>query len=1504
MAEKKDKTKKKRTLLQKIVNIFLYFCLGVFILIVIALGITQTSMFRKYAKNTAVEQVNSALNGKLSIGRLDGSIFTSIILHDVTLTQSQDTMLHASKIEVRTSPLQLLAKKIFVRKLEIENADIHLIKDSTGRLNLSKLIPPSKPDTTSSSFPFKIEVPNFKLTNVNFYLQDYNKLNSKEKYDSLNLHDFRLKNLNLSLSASADINDNNYKIDFDGLSAEPNLKHFTLNDLTGEISVNKKEIAVNNFNLQTAQSDIKIDLQANNFNMFDSTSRLSDANLNVDLNADKLDFDNLSSFVPSMNMLKGKATAKLNVEGTFNKLNIKNLEVILDNSHIGAKGNITDLDKPKSIYISANFYDSYIDQNDVNTLLPSLNIPTYKQYGVLRFDTLTYKGKPQDFRTNLYVKTDAGGFGANGKLNFQNSTMQYNLNFVTNSLNIAPIASIQSNLNSRGKVTGKGTSPKNLNARFNFIADGSTLDGNKLDTLRLTADAKSKKITYTLNVNSDTANADLAGNFNFTNENNPAYEIKGSVKSLDLASFTKGEGVKTDLNFNIDASGENFDLNKMNLFASLKIINSEVNGVHIDSTRAIADIRKNDGGERIINLISDLADITLSGNFSIAQSINLVTSEAGLISKVVDEKMHELIPNDSSGAAKTASLRMNGKNKKAVPLFAEADSSTTLKYTVEFKDFSLLTVFLGNNQLELDGDINGEITNSRDSLYITYNANLDYVKYWGANDVFFLSKLNLNLLLSNSFQANSLEDITTKVKLRTDRIFTGSDIHKVALDLILQNKKADINFSGNLADYAAAQLTGQINLEGSELNLALDTLAFRYNNFRMRNREKISIDYSLDRVRIKDFVLERNNSIISIDGELLKSGNQNLNIMLKNIRGRDISRNFFEFRPENSPEASINLKANIKGNFGAPVIDLALDVDSVSFKNKNFGNLKTQLNYKNENLAIDLKFIDSLITASKPALTLKGNAPINLAFSGVTERFPKNKNINLKLNAEDFNLGAFGDMLPAVDRLRGNFKADLDITGPIDDLNPKGNIVIQNAAFVAQANNLEYYAGLKLSIQNETLSIDSLLVQNSKGTENGGTMTGSGKATLNNFKIASSKFQIGGHLKVLGQASKNVSPSVYGDLVISTRGNVEFKIDNNGAYLQAPINVDEAKLTFPPTQSAYQNNSSNFVYKYVQDTLNPVQKEMDFQSLVELSQQRSEKENSTSGSGSSFNFNYNIDVQVSDEATIIFVLSREVNQNLTAVLKGNFQYEKINGRTNAQGELKLLEGSNLEFFKTFSADGTIRFESELNNPNLDITATYKDYYYPPENESEVQVAVKIKLSGPLKELDKNFIQEKNNIAVYYGQNDIENDNPSPTYDASDAIMFILTGKFTEDLSQQEKSTAASKLGPLSGTATSLAGSVLGGVLNTYLGDYVKSVELRTVGSSTKFNLTGRVKDFRYTIGGSTDVFNDITQANVKIEYPIFQNFLLRLERKEALTETNITNNEMINELGLKYRFEF
>ena len=110
-------------------------------------------------------------------------------------------------------------------------------------------------------------------------------------------------------------------------------------------------------------------------------------------------------------------------------------------------------------------------------------------------------------------------------------------------------------------------------------------------------------------------------------------------------------------------------------------------------------------------------------------------------------------------------------------------------------------------------------------------------------------------------------------------------------------------------------------------------------------------------------------------------------------------------------------------------------------------------------------------------------------------------------------------------------------------------------------------------------------------------------------------------------------------------------------------------------------------------------------------------------------------------------------------------------------------------------------------------------------------------------------------------------------------------------------------------STSFASSVFGSILNQAFGDAVRGFQLRQVGGVTKFNLIGKVNtaigDFNYEVGGTSQVFQDLSRANVKIEYPVkfLPSLILRLERREPIYESS-TYSEMINEIGAKYSFEF
>jgi hypothetical protein len=494
-------------------------------------------------------------------------------------------------------------------------------------------------------------------------------------------------------------------------------------------------------------------------------------------------------------------------------------------------------------------------------------------------------------------------------------------------------------------------------------------------------------------------------------------------------------------------------------------------------------------------------------------------------------------------------------------------------------------------------------------------------------------------------------------------------------------------------------------------------------------------------------------------------------------------------------------------------------------------------------------------------------------------------------------------LFPWVSRLRGVLNGQIDIGGAYPALEPNGYLRATDVNFRVVQNNLDYNSGALVTLKNDVYSIDSFIVRNVGHVKNKGAITGRGtivSSTTDGMKISAS---MQGDLTVLSDESRVSNSSIYGNLFIGTDGDITLTVTKDRTFISVPLIIKESNVIFPSSQTSYSSSGDHFVYRLKEDTVKLTGRQKEIQRLLSLSagnKQTLEVKSISPG------LDYEVHVRIQNEANFTFVFSQEANQKLNAVLKGDVVFERKNGIQNFQGELKLLDGSTLDLLKTFSATGSLRFESDLTNPNLDIVGVYLGYKADTSstgNGKEDEVAVKVKLHGPMRDLAKNFTADSNNITIYVGASNIDKDIPSPELDEADALLFLTLGKFKRDLSQQDRSRATSQVDPITGTATSLAGSLVGGVLNSYFGDYVRSLELRNMGTQTKFNLTGKFKDFRYTVGGSTNFLQDLSSASVRIEYPLFENFMLRLERRESVTETNY-QNEMINELGLSYQIIF
>ena len=126
-----------------------------------------------------------------------------------------------------------------------------------------------------------------------------------------------------------------------------------------------------------------------------------------------------------------------------------------------------------------------------------------------------------------------------------------------------------------------------------------------------------------------------------------------------------------------------------------------INGIKIDSTRSITDIFTDDNEDRVINFISDIADVTIKGNFSLADAISVMSEETSLLTNAFMNKIEEIFPSDNTNET----LAVGKKPEITTPkLNVKRNENVSILYLVDLKDFGIISPFLKDRKLEIDGD--------------------------------------------------------------------------------------------------------------------------------------------------------------------------------------------------------------------------------------------------------------------------------------------------------------------------------------------------------------------------------------------------------------------------------------------------------------------------------------------------------------------------------------------------------------------------------------------------------------------------------------------------------------------------------------------------------------------------------------------------------------------------------------------------------------------------------
>jgi len=586
---KKKSTKYKRTVGRIIINTFIGIFGIVIFLLIISFGVMQTSTFRGWLKNKIISELNQSINGTVNISKIEGTILTSIYLKNISVSTGKDTLLKAKKINVNIKPVRLLIGQIYVDNLLLRNVDIALNETSPNNWNYENLIKKdtvrqykTKPDTKKSKSPFRLVLNNIDIKNLSFIKKTFKYQNSKAKYDIANFNDIDINNFNLKASFAADFNQSKFVLLVKSMSASPNLKHFNLKNINGLVEISKNYVHVKNLHILTDSSAVNLSARVDSLNLFTNFSLKDFKNYPVScsLSAKPFNFSDITSFISATNILKGAINVNLDGSGEFGNLNIRTLTADLPSTHLELTGSIKNLENPSKLFLDAKIVKSSAEYNDVLQLLPTLDLPQFKNFKLSNFNT-TFKGEPLKFRVVGNTNVDSGKIKFDTYLNLEQKEMAYNAKLTTANLDVSPIINSHTLLNGKIKIKGKGTDPANLKTKFDIYLHNSLFGNGIIDSVHIKANSLANIIDINLNGEINKSISKLSGKLDFSDRKNPSYDFNGTLKKLNLQPFTQNEKFKSSLNFNFFAKGKYLDIDRTIGIFSVDLDSSTFNGKNL-----------------------------------------------------------------------------------------------------------------------------------------------------------------------------------------------------------------------------------------------------------------------------------------------------------------------------------------------------------------------------------------------------------------------------------------------------------------------------------------------------------------------------------------------------------------------------------------------------------------------------------------------------------------------------------------------------------------------------------------------------------------------------------------------------------------------------------------------------------------------------------------------------------------------------------------------------------
>ncbi len=120
------------------------------VLVALTLGLLQTSWLRDHAKSFLLDEVNNVIAGEITTGAVEGNLFSGFYMRNIELSIDGQPVVTIPSARIEYEINSLLDSRIKIRLLEIDSAEIHVVRENDSTWNVSRALSPRQPDLDSA----------------------------------------------------------------------------------------------------------------------------------------------------------------------------------------------------------------------------------------------------------------------------------------------------------------------------------------------------------------------------------------------------------------------------------------------------------------------------------------------------------------------------------------------------------------------------------------------------------------------------------------------------------------------------------------------------------------------------------------------------------------------------------------------------------------------------------------------------------------------------------------------------------------------------------------------------------------------------------------------------------------------------------------------------------------------------------------------------------------------------------------------------------------------------------------------------------------------------------------------------------------------------------------------------------------------------------------------------------------------------------------------------------